>query len=106
MFNFSLESQVLYHAPLSFEPIYTDIPPESRPLPGMIEAAVNQARHGDAGAEEVGEILVHDDQRDKAYMIGEEEMKVFVNSEKWSLGMPPLDYTVSRRLAYWQLKSI
>lgn len=35
----------------------------------------------------MAEVLLQDEQRDKAYVIGEEEMKVFVNSEKWSLGM-------------------
>lgn len=86
MFNFSIESQVLYHAPLSFEPTYATVPTASHSETRAIDDAVNRAAAGDAGAEQVAEVLVQDQQRDKAYVIGSEEMKVFVNSEKWSLG--------------------
>lgn len=77
---------MLYHAPLSFEPSYTSLPKSSHTQAGAIEEAVKAASHGDAEAEQVAELLVQEDNQDRAYVIGEEEMKVFVNSERWSLG--------------------
>jgi phosphatidylinositol glycan class S len=72
---------------LSFAPAYTELPPPNSRSQDSIAEAVDKASQGDAGAEQVAEVLLQDEQRDKAYVIGEEEMKVFVNSEKWSLGM-------------------
>ena len=86
MFNFSIESQVLYHAPLSFEPSYMSIGDHAGAAEDRIGAAVEKASHGDAEAEQVAEALVQQDSTEKAYVIGEEEMKVFVNSERWTLG--------------------
>lgn len=50
--NFTIESQVQFHAPLAFEP------PQS--------------------------FSEHDERR---YLLGEEELKMFVNSADWNLGL-------------------
>lgn len=82
VFNFSIESQVLLHAPLSFEPTYGPLDTQSPP---GIDEALLKASEGDEGAEEQAKAVL-DEQADHAYLIGEEEMKIFVNSERWSLG--------------------
>jgi phosphatidylinositol glycan class S len=79
VFNFTIESQILYHAPLSFEPTYGPVPPKDDVLPADLE----KSQSGDAVD------IVKDELSgnvDEAWQVGEEEMKVFVNSEKWSLG--------------------
>lgn len=57
VFNFTIESQILYHAPLSFEPQQGIAP----------DTDLNREGNG-------------------AWLIGEEDAKIFVNSERWSLG--------------------
>lgn len=52
----------------------------------QIEAALDQAKAGDEAAEEVAKGLIDEEKRDKAWIVDEEMMKVFVNSEKWTLG--------------------
>ena len=76
VFNFTIESQILYHAPLSFEPTYGPVPPQDVVLPSGVESpdAVEIVKDELSG------------NVDEAWQVGEEEMKVFVNSEKWSLG--------------------
>ena len=76
VFNFTIESQILYHAPLSFEPAYGPVPPQHIALPSGVESpdAVEIVKDELSG------------NVDEAWQVGEEEMKVFVNSEKWSLG--------------------
>lgn len=82
MFNFSIESQILYHAPLSFEPTYG---PALDTDDGQVARAIDAAQ-GDQRAEEIAAALIDDRKRDEAWLIDEEMMKVFVNSERWSLG--------------------
>ena len=83
VFNFSIESQILYHAPLAFEPMFGRVPKtglEERIAP-LIEAAAD----GERGAEEVVKATL-EAEREEAWLIDDEAMKVFVNSERWSLG--------------------
>ena len=61
VFNFDVESQILYHAPLSFLPS-----PASK-------------IHLETGGSSIGSDI-------RGTLISEEEMKIFVNSESWSLG--------------------
>lgn len=82
VFNFTIESQVVYHAPLSFEPTYGNLPSDQvDPAQPAIEAAKG-------GDEQVAEIAsqIMDQQREEAWLVSEDEMTVFVNSERWSLG--------------------
>lgn len=86
IFNFSIESQVLHHAPLSFEPVY------GAPISGAseqkaIEQAVEQAEAGDEAAEQAAQALIQS-QSEKSWLVDEEGMKIFVNTEQWSLGEP------------------
>jgi phosphatidylinositol glycan class S len=83
VFNFSIESQILYHAPLSFEPTYG---PAFDTDDGQVARAIEAAQGGDQRAEEVAAALLDDRKGDEAWLIDEEMMKVFVNSERWSLG--------------------
>ncbi|GFZ47102.1 hypothetical protein JCM24511_04844 [Saitozyma sp. JCM 24511] len=82
VFNFSIESQILYHAPLSFEPTYG---PTLYTDDGQVARAIEAAQGGDQRAEEVAAALIDDRKGDEAWLIDEEMMKVFVNSERWSL---------------------
>ncbi|OCF56400.1 hypothetical protein L486_06344 [Kwoniella mangroviensis CBS 10435] len=74
IFNFTIESQILYHAPLTFDPTLSDAPAIGDP---QIEAALEAAREGDEDAEEV-----------------------FVNSERWSLDSGSTNNPVLRFLLY------
>ena len=81
-FNFTIESQVLYHAPLSFEPAFGSLSKSQVPaLPsddsGNAMEMVGNALEIVRSALSVGE---------EGWTVGEEDMKIFVNSEKWSLG--------------------
>ena len=80
MFNVSIESQILYHAPLSFKPTWGSAPASST---AEIETLLEAARTNE-NAEAVAKEMMDD--RDEAWLIDEDEMKVFVNSERWSLG--------------------
>ncbi|KIJ36741.1 hypothetical protein M422DRAFT_179013, partial [Sphaerobolus stellatus SS14] len=51
LYNFTVESQIQFHAPLAFDPL---------------------------------EIVTS--KGDKSYVLGEEELKVFINSAEWTLG--------------------
>lgn len=88
IFNFTIESQVLYHAPLSFEPAYgqlrglaSDSADKKR-----LDQALEDASHGEQEAEEVAKAIIEDTKQGRGWMIDEEMMKVFVNTERWSLG--------------------
>ncbi|WVQ93157.1 hypothetical protein IAU59_000221 [Kwoniella sp. CBS 9459] len=96
VFNFTIESQLLYHAPLTFEPTYQSIPSSTN---GQIQKAVDAASQGDSEAELVARELI-DDKVEKGYIIDEEMMKVFVNSEKWSLDSGSTNNPVLRFLLY------
>lgn len=86
VYNFSIESQVLYHAPLAFEPTYGPGPASRTGKGHRLDAALEAAGGGDEEAEALVELQL-EEQKDEAWLVGEEEMKVFVNSERWSLGM-------------------
>lgn len=77
---------MLYHAPLSFEPTWTDTPSSGQKAKLQIEAAMDQAKKGSEDAEEVAKALIEEEKWDKAWIVDEEMMKVFVNSERWTLG--------------------
>ncbi len=47
--------------------------------------AIEAAKEGDEDAEQVAAAVL-EEKVDEAWLIDEEEMKVFVNSERWSLG--------------------
>ncbi|WVQ81496.1 hypothetical protein IAT38_003620 [Cryptococcus sp. DSM 104549] len=102
IFNFTIESQVLYHAPLAFEPSYTDFPASDKER--TIDAAVD-AVNSVAGSEQQEGVEASlkelvDAQGEKAWMIDGEQMKVFVNSERWSLDSGSTNNPVLRFLLY------
>ncbi|WVW79431.1 hypothetical protein I302_101400 [Kwoniella bestiolae CBS 10118] len=98
IFNFTIESQILYHAPLTFEPPL-DYSPSSSPENPQIDAAIRAAEHGDEGAEQVARDLIQED-RSQSWYVGEEDMKAFVNSERWSLDSGSTNNPVLRFLLY------
>ena len=83
IFNFTIESQLLYHAPLSFEPTFGPVPVDRF---DNITPSIEAAAQGDEDAEDIAKELI-DRQREQAWLVGEEETKIFVNSERWSLGL-------------------
>ena len=87
VFNFTIESQILYHAPLAFEPKFGRLPGvQVEDTRTVIEAVNSQEDGKESGeAEQKAEELLCEEQSG-AWLIGDEEMKVFVNSERWSLG--------------------
>ena len=84
VFNFTIESQILYHAPLAFAPTLGSPPRDSSDLEAKAIAA---AEAGGSEAIAVAEQVVAQG-TDQAWLISEDDVKVFVNSEQWSLGMP------------------
>ncbi|TYJ59055.1 hypothetical protein B9479_000044 [Cryptococcus floricola] len=104
VFNFTIESQILFHAPLSFEPHVGLIPEEEqdRAIDEGVEA-VNSASTTDAakGAEVEAFISETVDKRgERVWVIDEEQLKIFVNSEKWSLDSGSTNNPVLRFLLY------
>lgn len=53
-----------------------------------VAGAIEAAKEGDEVAEEIAAAVL-DERKDEAWLINEEQMKVFVNSERWSLGTSP-----------------
>lgn len=104
IFNFTIESQVLYHAPLAFEP--------SRGGSGgfakgsedqkRLDEALDDAGRGQAEAEEVAKALIEEEKGREGWQVDEEMMKVFVNTESWSLGECALSIELTLRL--WEYK--
>lgn len=88
IFNFTIESQILYHAPLSFEPSYSEIPVVERDK--AVDAAVDMinsmANHDQKTSMEAAIKVMEEEQGNKAWVVDREQMTIFVNSEKWSLG--------------------
>ncbi|KAK8844094.1 hypothetical protein IAR55_006888 [Kwoniella newhampshirensis] len=97
IFNFTIESQLLYHAPLTFEPTYnaTDAAGNQRAIDAAIETGKGDEENAKAVAKELA-----DEQTEKAWIIDEEQMKVFVNSERWSLDSGSTNNPVLRFLLY------
>ncbi|KAK4684128.1 GPI-anchor transamidase subunit S, partial [Tremellales sp. Uapishka_1] len=81
--NFTIESQLLYHAPLSFGPTFGHVPQDPREIPGAAE----EQRGGEEST-------------DNAWLIDDEGMKMFVNSEQWSLDSGSTNYPVLRFLLF------
>ncbi|WVQ63839.1 uncharacterized protein L199_001995 [Kwoniella botswanensis] len=96
IFNFTIESQILHHAPLTFDPTLSDAPAIGDP---QLEAALEAAREGDEEAEEVAKELIQEDNT-QTWLVGDEDMKVFVNSERWSLDSGSTNNPVLRFLLY------
>jgi phosphatidylinositol glycan class S len=88
IFNFTIESQVLYHAPLTFEPTRGRSAGFSRDSGNQkqLDHALDQASHGEPRAEEVAKALLEEEKGEDGWEVDEEMMKVFVNTESWSLG--------------------
>lgn len=88
IFNFTIESQVLYHAPLSFEPTFGEMPPASDQSEDQkrLDAALEDASRGKGEAEQVAKELLEQAKGSQGWQVDEEMMKVFVNTERWSLG--------------------
>ena len=88
IFNFTIESQVLYHAPLSFEPLFGEIPAAATGSPDQkrLDSALDHASEGGKEAEEVAKALIEEVKGEQGWQVDEEMMKVFVNTERWSLG--------------------
>lgn len=82
VFNFTIESQVVYHAPLSFEPTYGNLPSDQV---DPAQPAIEAAKGGDEQVAEIANQII-ENQREQAWLVSEDEMTVFVNSERWSLG--------------------
>jgi phosphatidylinositol glycan class S len=88
IFNFTIESQVLYHAPLAFEPSrghssgFTKGSEDQKRL----DEALDEASQGQVEAEEVAKALIEEEKGQDGWQVDEEMMKVFVNTEDWSLG--------------------
>ncbi|WVF65478.1 hypothetical protein IAT40_000206 [Kwoniella sp. CBS 6097] len=104
VFNFTIESQILYHAPLTFEPTYQSVPSaqnqnQNQNQDDQVAKAIEAASQGDSDAELVARELI-DGRVEKAYIIDEEMMKIFVNSEKWSLDSGSTNNPVLRFLLY------
>lgn len=79
VFNFTIESQILYHAPLSFTPSFG----QQNIIKRDVETLSDGQTDGDTAEivkDKVGE-------EEEAWQVTEEDMKIFVNSERWSLGM-------------------
>ncbi|KAL7422966.1 GPI transamidase component [Cryptotrichosporon argae] len=91
VFNFSIESQILYHAPLSFEPSRTT-------LQGSTQALLDAAAT-DADAEAAAQAAV-DEAAHGSWVVTEEDAKVFVNSERWSLDSGSTNNPVLRFLLF------
>lgn len=88
IFNFTIESQVLYLAPLSFEPSFGELPGASDESSDQkrLDSALDEAKHGEQDAEDVAKELLEQVKREQGWQVNEEMMKVFVNTESWSLG--------------------
>lgn len=88
IFNCTIESQILYHAPLSFEPSYSEIPGIERGK--AVEAAADMINslpdHDQKTSMEAAVKGMEDEQGNGAWVVDREQMTIFVNSEKWSLG--------------------
>lgn len=86
--NFTIETQVLLHAPLSFSPTWGRSPSTAATAEAIVAKAVDSG--GDPQLERMAEAAADrevDDGRDGAWLVDDEQIKEFVNSEQWSLGM-------------------
>ncbi|WWC63970.1 uncharacterized protein I303_106576 [Kwoniella dejecticola CBS 10117] len=102
IFNFTIESQILYHAPLTFDPTLTDAAARSvneNQTDIQVEQAIEEAKHGDENAEQVAKELLQRE-KEQFWKVSEEDMKVFVNSERWSLDSGSTNNPVLRFLLY------
>ncbi|KIR64069.1 phosphatidylinositol glycan, class S [Cryptococcus bacillisporus CA1873] len=102
IFNFTIESQILYHAPLSFEPSYSEIPGGERDkaLDATVDVVNSMPDHNQKVSMEAAVKVMEDERGNKAWMIDREQMKIFVNSEKWSLDSGSTNNPVLRFLLY------
>ncbi|WRT69116.1 uncharacterized protein IL334_006100 [Kwoniella shivajii] len=98
IFNFTIESQILYHAPLTFSPTLGE-PSSEKCDSARIDAALEGAKRGDEMDEAIAIDLIQES-RQQAWWVGEEDMKVFVNSERWSLDSGSTNNPVLRFLLY------
>jgi phosphatidylinositol glycan class S len=88
IFNFTIESQVLYHAPLAFEPTrgHSSGFVQGSEDQKRLDEALDDASKGQIEAEEVAKALIEEEKGEEGWQVDEEMMKVFVNTESWSLG--------------------
>jgi phosphatidylinositol glycan class S len=88
IFNFTIESQVLYHAPLSFEPSrgHSSGFAKGSEDQKRLDQARDEASQGLDEAEEVAKALIEEEKGLEGWQVDEEMMKLFVNTESWSLG--------------------
>nr|ODN90521.1 phosphatidylinositol glycan, class S [Cryptococcus depauperatus CBS 7841] len=101
VFNFSIESQVLYHAPLSFEPIPGYVSQDRRE--STLDEAVDVIKNANKiNEKELAEAVedMYAEQRQKTWFVSDEQMKIFVNAEKWSLDSASTNNPVLRFLLY------
>jgi phosphatidylinositol glycan class S len=95
--NFTVESQLLYHAPLTFEPIHDET------SLGMDMSALNAASSAasaqKAGSED-GVASYTNEEEENAWLIDQEQVKLFVNSERWSLDSGSTNNPVLRFLLF------
>jgi phosphatidylinositol glycan class S len=65
-----------------------------------LDQALDEASHGERDAEEVAKALIEEEKGQEGWQVDEEMMKVFVNTERWSLG----EYTLQELI--WHVKLI
>jgi phosphatidylinositol glycan class S len=85
--NFTIESQVLLHAPLSFTPTWVPHPKSQARSEDVVSEAIQNV--GNDHLEAVAEAAVArevDNGRNGAWQVDGDQIKEFVNSEQWSLG--------------------
>lgn len=99
---------MLYHAPLSFDPAHGQLPGLASDSADQkrLDQALEEASHGEQEAEEIAKAMIEETKQERGWMIDEEMMKVFVNTERWSLGefALPTTNTSDGRTRLWQYK--
>jgi len=78
----------LYHAPLAFEPTQGHSSGFAKGSEDQrrLDEALDEASQGQVEAEEVAKALIEEEKGEEGWQVDEEMMKVFVNTESWSLG--------------------
>lgn len=81
---------MLYHAPLAFEPTrgHSSGFVQGSDDQKRLDEALDGASGGQIEAEEVAKALIEEENGVEGWQVDEEMMKVFVNTESWSLGKP------------------
>ena len=78
----------MYHAPLAFQPTqgHSSGFAKGSQAQKRLDEALDEAGQGQVEAEEVAKALIEEEKGEEGWQVDEEMMKVFVNTESWSLG--------------------